>query len=225
MPFCPRSAAVAPGAGDEKVRQAVEIVLAEQHEPCFFVGEDILPELGGERRQPLADRGQTRLGVRLRACAGAGEIKMIALEHARLFGGKAEPVLFGLERVDALEQRLVQISFVAMAGENGGDFALDRLQFIIGRGASEIEEDAADAIEAAAAALERLDRIGEGGRRRVCGDRIDFAPRDFQRSVESGAEMAGLDTVERRRLERPRPGFEKGILIEVRIRHKAIMLL
>jgi hypothetical protein len=37
--------------------------------------------------------------------------------------------------------------------------------------------------------------------------------------------MAGLDAVERRRLERPGPGLEKGILIEVRIRHKAIMLL
>src|SRR5271170_7871539 len=150
---------------------------------------------------------------------------MIALEHARLFGGKTEPVLFRLERVDALEQRLVQISLVAMAGENGRDLALDRLQFIIGRGAGQIEEDAADAIEAAAAALERLDRIGEGGRRRVCGDRIHFAPRVFQRSVEGGPEMAWLDADERRRLERPGPGFEKGILIEVRIRHKAIMLL
>ena len=211
-------------AGAKEVRQAFEVLLVKQHEPCFFVARTFCPNSAASvaSRSPIAAR---RALAQARACAGAGEIEMIALEHARLFGGKPEPVLPGLERVDALEQRLVQISFVAMAGEDGGDFALDRLQFIIGRGASEIEEDAADAIEAAAAALERLDRIGEGGRRRVCGDRIDFAPRDFQRSVESGPEMAGLDTVERRRLERPRPGFEKGILIEVGIRHKAIMLL
>jgi hypothetical protein len=37
--------------------------------------------------------------------------------------------------------------------------------------------------------------------------------------------MAGLDAVERRRLERPGPRFEKGILIEVRIGHMAIMRL
>ena len=97
------------GAGDEKIRQAVEIGLVQQQEPVLFVREHILAELGGERRQPLGDRGQPRLGFGRRARAGAGEIEMIALKHARLFGRKPELVLFGLQRVDAPEQRLVQI--------------------------------------------------------------------------------------------------------------------
>ena len=74
------------GAGDEKVWQTFKVALIEQHEPVFLVLEHILAELSGERRQPLRDRGQSRFGLRLGACARAGEIEMIAIEHARLFG-------------------------------------------------------------------------------------------------------------------------------------------
>ena len=206
-------------AGAIEIRQALEILLVKQHEPRLFVGEHVLPELGGERREPLADRSQTRLGVRRRARAGAGEIEVIAAEHARLFGRKPELGLFRLQGVDALEQRLVQIGVVAMAGENRRDLALDRLQFFVGRRTREIEEDAGDTIEAAAAALERLDRIGEGGRGRVGGDGVDFAPRLFQRGGEGGAEVGGLDALERRRLERPGPRFEKRVCVGRRAGH------
>ena len=82
-------------------------------------------------RSPIAARRALASGGA--ACAGAGEIEMIALEHARLFGRKPELVLLRLQRVDALEQRLVQIGVAAMARENRRDLALDRLQFIIGR--------------------------------------------------------------------------------------------
>ena len=194
-----------------EVRQALEVLLVKQHEPCFFVRKHILPELGGEPRQPLADGGQARLRLGRQPRAGASEFEMIALEHPRLFGRKPELVLVGLERVDALEERLVHIRGAVEARQDRRDLALDRLQFIIGRRAGEIEEDAGDAIEAATGALERLDRIGEGGRRRVGGDGVDFAPRVFERRVESGAEVGRLDAVERRRLERPGPGFEKRV--------------
>ena len=98
-----------------------------------------------------------------------------------------------------------------MARELGRDFALDRLQFIIGRRAGEIEEHGADAIEAAAAAFERLDRVDKSGSRGVAGDRIHFAARLLKRSLEGGREVTGRDALEWRRLERPGPGFEKRI--------------
>ena len=62
-----------------------------------------------------------------------------------------------------------------------------------------------------AAALQRLDRIGEGGRRRIVRDRGDFGALLRERDVEGGAEMLGRDRRERRRLEGAGPGFEKGI--------------
>ena len=92
---------------------------------------------------------------------------MIAREHPRLFGRKPETVLLGFQSVDALKQRVVQIGFAAMARQNRGDFALDRLKLIIGRRACEIEEDARHLVEAAPAALQRFDRIGEGRRLRI----------------------------------------------------------
>ena len=85
----------------------------------------------GERRQPLVDRRQARLGFRLQPSAGAGEIEMIAVEHARLLRRKPELVLFGLQGVDALKQRLVQIGLAAMAREHRRDVPLDRLELII----------------------------------------------------------------------------------------------
>ena len=77
--------------------------------------------------------------------------------------------------------------------------------------AGEVEEDFGDPVEASPAALERLDRIGEGRRLRVCGDGVDLRPRLLQGAVEGGAEMAGLDAVERRRLEGAGPRLEKGV--------------
>ena len=106
-----------------------------------------------------------------------------------------------------------------MAREHGRDLALDRLQFVIGRGAREIEEDARHAIEAAPAALQRVDRIGESRRRRVGGDGVDLGAMVFQRGVEGGPKMRRLDAIERRRLERPGPGLEERVLVKVRLGH------
>ena len=120
------------------------------------------------------------------AGAGADEIEMIASKRPRLLGRKPERGLVRLERVDALEQRLVQIGVAVMAGEDRGDGALDRLQFVVRCGAGEVEENARDPVERTPAALERLDRIGEGRRRRVGGDGVDLRPRLPQRGSNAG---------------------------------------
>ena len=207
-----------------EVRQAGEILLVQQHEPVFFVRQHILAELRGERRQPLGDRGQARLGLSRRACSGAGEIEMIALEHARLFGRKPKLVRVGLKRIDALEQRLAQIDVAAMARENWCDLPLDRLEVVIGRRAREVEEDFRHAIEAAPAPFQRLDRIGESRQGRICRDSVDLGAMVFQRDLESGPKMPGLDAVERRRLERLGPRLEKRVLINVRLGHQCLRL-
>ncbi len=206
-------------ACDIEVRQASEILLVQQHEPALFVRQHILAELRGKRRQPLGDRGQSRLGLPRGAGAGAGEIEMIALEHARLLGRKPELVLLGLERGDALEQRLVQRDLASMAREHGRDLPFDRLEFVIGRRAREIEEDFRHAIEAAPAAFQRFNRIGESRRLQACRDGVDLGAMVFQRDVESGPKMRRFDVVERRGLERPGPGLEQRVLVNVGLGH------
>jgi len=109
-----------------------------------------------------------------------------------------------------------------MAGEARGNGALDRLQFVVGVSAREIEEDTRHFVEAAPAALQRLDRVGEGRRRRVRGDRVDLRARLSERGVEGRGEMARLDKGERRRLERPGPGLEKRVRFDRRIGHDGL---
>ncbi len=58
--------------GDQPVRQAGEVVGRLQNEkPGLLIGEDILPEPGAQRREPLADRGETRLDLVGEPGAGA----------------------------------------------------------------------------------------------------------------------------------------------------------
>ena len=100
-----------------------------------------------------------------------------------------------------------------MTREKRRDFALDRLQLIIGVGAGEIEENARHFVEATPAPLERLDRIGESRRRRIGGDRVDLPARLGERRIERRPEMARLETIERRPFEWPDPGFEKRVRV------------
>ena len=213
LPGWPRSAAMRAALVDEKIRQPVEIGLVQEQEPVLFVREHILAERGGERRQPLGDRRQPRLGFGRSGRAGAGEIEMIAAEHAYLFGREPELVLLRFKRVDAREQSLVQVGFAAMARENWRNFALDSLQFVARMGAGEIEKYARHSVEPAPASLERLDRIGEARRRRIGGDEVDLRSRLAERGLEGRPEMARLDTVKRRRLEWPGPGLEQRVRI------------
>ena len=208
------------GARDEEIGQTLKIGLIQQQEPVFLVLEHVLAELSGERRQPLGDRGQSRFGLRLSACARAGEVEMIAIEHARLLGRQPEFVLVRLERVDALEQSLVQIGLAAVAREEGRDLALNRLQLVIRVGAGQVEENARHFVQAAAAALQGLNRIGEGRRLGIGGDPVDLRARLFERRVECGPEMLGLETVERRRLEWRGPRFEKRVRVGLGTRHE-----
>ena len=107
-----------------------------------------------------------------------------------------------------------------MARENRRDFALDRLQLVIGVGANQIEKNAGYPVEAAAAALEPLNRIGERRGLGIGGDGVDLRARLAKRSIEGRPEMLRLETVERRRLEWRGPRFEKRVRVERRRCHR-----
>jgi hypothetical protein len=106
-----------------------------------------------------------------------------------------------------------------MAREHRRDLPLDRLEFVIGRRAREIEEDFRNAIEAAPAAFQRVNRIGEGRRLWICRDGVDLGAMVIQRDVESGPKMRRVDAVEGRRLERSGPGLQERVLVNVGLGH------
>ena len=69
---------------------------------------------------------------------------------------------------------------------------------VVGVRPREIEEHAADAFQRRAAALQRLDGVGESGRRLVIRDGGDFPALPLQRLVESRTIMSGRDGLEGR---------------------------
>ncbi len=168
------------GAGE--IGQAGEIALLQNERVGLLVGQHVLPELSAEARQPLVDRRQAILRRLLERAARAHEAGVIAVEHARLLGRKAEAVAASIEIGDAGIERAVQVDRVVVAGEQRRDFALDRLDGVAGVGAGQHEEHVGDAVERAAAALQRRDGVVEARRRGVGGDRVDLGAVRGQRA-------------------------------------------
>ncbi len=98
---------------------------------------------------------------------------MVALQHAGLLRSESEGVAPRHQVVDAAEQRLVQVDGVAVLGQAGRHFALDRLQRVVGVRPREVEENRGHAAELAAAPLQRGDGVVEVRHGGICRDRVD----------------------------------------------------
>src|SRR5205807_319979 len=132
--------------GDERRGKTGEIVLRRENQHIgFFIGENVLSEFGGERREALGDCGEPHLGFLRQAAAIAHKSDMIALENPRLFGIKLEFAAPRIKHVDALKHRAVQTDSAAMPGKFWRDLAFDRLNLVIGVGARQMEENGTDA--------------------------------------------------------------------------------
>ena len=191
------------GAGE--VRQAGEIALLENERVGFLVGQHVLPELGAEARQPLVDRRQPVLRRFLQRAARAHEAGVVAVEHARLLGRKAEAVAPAVKLGDAGIKRAVQIDRVVVAREQRRDFALHRLDGVGRIGAGQHEEHVGDPVERPAGALHRDNGVVEARRRGVGCDRVDLGAVAAERRIEGRAELLGLDGAEGRQAESAGP--------------------
>ena len=199
--------------GDEALRQSGKIVRpVENKRERLFVGEHVLAEQGAEARQPLADRRQARLPLRVEARAGAGESDAPTFERPRRLGVESETVARLMQRLDAGEQRVVEHDRVALARQNRRDVAFDALDLVAGLGAGEMEERRAHPLEKRAGALQGDDRVVEGRRGGIGDDRRDLGAPFGQRRVECGWKVLGSDAIERRRAERRVPRREQGIV-------------
>ena len=195
------------------IRQARQVRLAVEHQRIgLLVGQHVLAERGPERRQPLVDGGEPRLGGGIERRAGALEIQMIALEHPRLLGVEPEPVAGAVQRIDAAEQGGVVQDAVPMAGAAGRDVALDRQQLRIAVGAGEGPEHVGHPPDQPAGQFERRDRVVEARRIRIGRDRRDLGVMGRKGAIEGRPEMLRLDAPERRGAERSGPFLEQRIV-------------
>ncbi len=180
--------------------------------PLVLVMQDILAEPRVQTRQPLGDRRHARFLCRIELRPVAHEAQVMALQQPQLIGREAEAVAPAIERVDPGEQAGIERDLHLMRGELWRVLPVDRLQCLVGRAGIEVVEDAADLIQEPAAALQRLDRVGEIRRLGRAGNRQNLGLLLGHPAIKGRREMLGQDALERRQLERRRPGFEERVV-------------
>ena len=188
----------------------------------FSSAEHILAELRGKRRQPLGDRRQSRLGLSRGAGARAGEIEMIALEHARLLDRKPELVLVALSasmRLNKASFKWISLRWRASTGAISRSIAWSSSLVAAPARLKNTFATRSRLRPLRSSASIVLAKVGASGFAAMASISARWS---FSASVERGPEMPGLDAVERRRLERPGPGLEKRVLVSVRLGHPCL---
>ncbi len=149
----------------EGVREPGQVLLAlEEQDVVVLVGEDVLAELRAEAGEALVDLGDALLGLGREGRAGADEVGVVEPGETLLLGGEAGRLPRGVHGGDPLEELRVLGDPVAEGGELRRHLRLDGLEL---GGVHRRAPDAVDVdhlLEDAVGALERGDRVLEGGR-------------------------------------------------------------
>ena len=201
-----------PGGGDEALRQAVAIGLAEFHEPVLLVAEQMMAERGAEMRQPLVDLGHPLLRRLVEAGAGAMEAGIGALQQPHLLAGQPERGAIVVQHGDPAEQHRVHHDRVPVPRHPQRHLLVDLQQRRIGMRRDQVVEHRRHLGEQLARALQRGDGVGEVRRRGVVVDRGDLGGVVGEGLLEGRKEMLGRDLGERRRLERRLPRLQQRVV-------------
>ena len=200
--------------GLQVFRQAAELVGLEVGDPAGLLGLQVLAELGEQGGQPLVDLGDPGLGLGVEGGAGAGEVVPVDPDQPLLLGRQLLGGGVGLQRLDAGEQLGVLHDLVVEGRQLGVHLVLDLLVL---RRRQVGAPDAVDRLrpgQRLAAAFQRLDGVGEGGRRGVVGDGLDLAPVQRHGLFQRRLEVGHLDQVEPRiAAVGAAPGGEHGVLV------------
>lgn len=176
------------------IGQAGEIGLALQLQPpARFLGQQVLGEAGGEFGELLRDPGIPAARFRRQFRAGEDKVEMDAFQQRQIFLIQCERIASRVQRVDAIEQARMHVDRIPVGGQARCHGAFHGLQGRAGFAGRQVAKQPADAGEKAAAAIERLHRVGESRRRRLAGDGIDLGQCGAHSCFEGGFEVLGRD--------------------------------
>lgn len=139
------------------------------------VGEQIVLELGRQRRQAAVELAEPRLRGIVEPGAGEEHLGAAALDEVALVVAEVEAVALRVQRVDAGKQGCIEADGVFVGREKRGVALFQCVRRVIRVSARLVEEHAQHAPEQLPTALERLDRVRERGLIRLRGDRLDLA--------------------------------------------------
>ena len=212
LPFHPALLGRLGGRGDVGVAHAGEHRLViDDDRRGVRVGEDVVVELGVELRLLLVQRAQLRL-VRLgEERAGADEVAVVALQEVLRLGVEAARLPRVVQRLHAREELRVEVDGVVVRGELRRFLPFELLQRVVRVRLRQREEDLRGAGEEIAAALHRLDGVGEGRGVGAARDRVDLRELPLHPFLEGRLVVGVLDLVELRGIERQRARREEGV--------------
>ena len=126
---------------------------------------------------------------------------MVALQQEARFGIKAQRGALVHQRLDALEQLVIEVDGVVVGGQLGRHFAVDRVKLVVGVGALQGREDGGGAGQQLARFFHRDNGVVEGRRVLVVGNRGNFRQVLAHAGHVGWLEVLVLDLVEGRVLE------------------------
>ena len=200
-----------PRALAHELRQSRQVGLGQRQMPFLLVMHDVLAELGMQRGEPFGNLRHARLLRLAQPGAVAHEAEMPPLEQTQRVRRQAECLAPAIERVDPGEQAGIERHAHTVLGQLRGEIEVDRLQCRRAEAGNQIAEHVAHALQQPAAALQRLDGVGEGRCCRIGGDRLDFSEVLGHAALQRLRKMLRADAVERRHAEGSGPGLEKRI--------------
>ena len=204
------------GRGDEAVRQAVAIGLAEFHEPVLLVAEQMVAEGGAEMGQPLVDLGHPRLGGFVEPGAGAVEAGIGALQQPQLLAAEPERGPVVVQQRDAAEQHRVHHDRIPVPRHPQRHFRVDLEQLRVGVRRHQVIEHRRHPGEQLAGALQRRNGVGEIRHRGIVLDRDDLGGVIGEGLLEGREEVFRRDFGEWRGLKRRLPGLQQRVGLGLR---------
>ena len=192
-------------------RQPIQVGLSQLQVPRLLVVQHVLPEGGVQHGQPLGYGRHPCFGCRVQGRAAADEAEVGALQKAPLVLGQPERIASLVQGIDAGEHCRVERDLHGVLGELGRHLAVQRLQRRAAQADDQVGEHGAHAVQGLAGPLQRLDCVGEAGRRRVSADRGDLGQVGRHAVGEGRGEVLRPDQVEGRHAERGRPGCQQRV--------------
>ena len=202
---------LARGVADAR-RQSLQIVRRQFEREVVVLGQNVVAELHGRKRQLAVDLLQPGFLSGVEQGAGAHESVVGLPEQSALLGVESQRRAPVIDILHAGEKFLVEPDLIAVRREQGHHLLLQGLHPFVGLGGAEHAENQLGLREHLSGVVVSQNRILERRLVVVRGDGVDLGVVQRHAALEGGHEVFGADLIEGRHAERRVPLGEEGIL-------------